>query len=295
MAGLVGLVVYDGVRRENAGAAVIGLSDPPGPTAGVSGAGVSGATTQAAEVERPGRLRVATFNIASGRGTDGRVDLSRTLATLREAAGELGGGLDVVGLQEVRRDGWGDGSQVEDLAASLVMRWAYVPSERRWWREHFGNAVMVSRPAESVLRVPLPQTQERGQRNVAVVRVRVPAGDGQGAGERVVTVLVTHIDRRVDQPSQLRFVTGLFRSVEGPAVLMGDLNVLRDHPILRELVSEGAVDATVGFPGADAPGRIDHVFVRGLVPVSAGAVNLGASDHPLIWAELAFPGGSEGK
>ena len=31
---------------------------------------------------------------------------------------------------------------------------------------------------------------------------------------------------------------------------------------------------------------IDHIFVRGLRPVNAGVRDDGASDHPLVWAEL---------
>lgn len=291
---VIAAVVYDGVRRENAGAAVIPLAEPPGPSAGVPTTAPAISPPSAmppplsmSPAPRPSsaegelRLRVATFNIASGRGPDGRTDLARTLETLRRASP-----LDVVGLQEVRQGWFGGVSQAGELAASLVMRWADVPSERRWWREHFGNAVLTREAGDDVLRLPLPQTQERGQRNVAVLRARLL----NDPGGRAVTVLVTHIDRRVDQPAQLRFVTSLFRSVEPPAVLLGDLNVTRDHPLLRELLQDSDVtDAAAGFPGLDTPGRIDHILVRGLRPVAAGRVDLGASDHPLIWAELALP------
>lgn len=279
-------VVYDGLRRENAGAGVILLREPPGPSAGV--AATSPATPSApvaANSAAPSTLRVATFNIASGRGRDGRTDLSRTLDTLRGALP-----LDVVALQESRPAWWGGGGHTRELAASLVMRWADVPSERRWWREHFGNAVLVGGRGSAVLRIPLPQTQERGQRNVGLLRIELPSADGPVE----VTVLFTHIDRRVDQPDQLRFVLDLFRAVDAPAVLLGDLNVTRTHPLLRELTDQtDAVDAIANVPDVETPGRIDHILVRGLRPVGAGRIDLGASDHPLIWAELALPLGGD--
>lgn len=265
-----GLVAFDGARRQSAGAAATPLSDPPGPTA----AGVNTPATRLAS--DPRRLRLATFNIASGRGTDGVQDLRRTADAVRRAFP-----LDLVALHEVR--GYYSGvpsNQAEELAGRLTYRWAFVPTERRWWHDDFGNALLVADAALGpVTRIPLPQTQERGHRNVAVVRVPF---DGA-----VVTVLSTHVDRRVDQPAQLRFLAELFRSVPAPAVLMGDLNVPRAHPILRDLVdTDGAVDATLGFEDTSRPNQIELIFTRGLRPVAAGKVEIGASDHPLVWAEL---------
>ena len=269
--GVAGVVVYDGVRRENTGAAVLAVSGAAGPTT------------------RGGRerdvMRVATFNIASGTGVDGVKDLNRTVRAIREV-----GGADVVGLQEVRGMVLGGvRSQVEPIAEGVGMAAGFSASERRWWHDDFGNALLTAVPVESVVRLPLPQTQERGQRNATLARVRF--------GGRVVNVMVTHIDRRVDQAAQLRFVAAVFASLEAPAVLMGDMNVTRDHPVFRELVEKwGTVDATAGFgeagfAGATSAGagdarRIDLIFAKGMVPVGAGMVNIGASDHPLVWADL---------
>lgn len=288
--GLSAAVVFDGVRRESAGSALIAVKDPPGvsverPT---TAAAVAPVVRRDAGSRRT--IRVATFNIASGRGTDGEQDLARTAEAIR-----LAGEVEVLGLHEVRGFAWGSpGSQAEDLAGRLTRSWAFAASERRWWHEDFGNAVLLAQSGGSVLRVPLPQTQERGHRNVVVARVVVggdrPAEAGRPLGSTVVvTVLMTHVDRRVDQPAQLRFLAELFRATPAPAVLMGDMNVTRSHPVWRELVErDGVVDATVGGP-ADRPGTIDLIFAKGLVRVESGEVQIGASDHPLVWAELALP------
>jgi endonuclease/exonuclease/phosphatase (EEP) superfamily protein YafD len=45
-----------------------------------------------------------------------------------------------------------------------------------------------------------------------------------------------------------------------------------------------------GQPTVGAKERIDWILVEGLAVVDAGAVETDASDHPLIWAELAGPG-----
>lgn len=325
----VGLVIYDGVRRTGTGTSVLLVNDPPGASA-VGGAlptPGSGPSGERPSADSAGlRLRVMTFNIASGRGSDDRQDLDRIARTIRQAEALLAastssppgapnarppGALDAVALQEVRVGDHGR-SQAEYLAGKLTMRWVSAASERRWWREDFGNALLLGDGADGVMRIQLPQTQERGWRNVVVARVplREPDGTLSRTG-RSVTLLATHIDRRDDQPAQLRFVTELFLAATPPAVLLGDLNVSRSHPILRELVEKHDVlDATADAsldvsstaaatapatapadpsPGASSPGKIDHIFVRGLRPVATGVVDLGGSDHPAVFAELRTP------
>lgn len=220
-------------------------------------------------------IRVGTFNIHGGRGPGGSVDLDATAAVLRASD------LDLVGLNEVH--GTFGGDQAADLGGRLEMASLFAGTERRWWHDHFGNGVLTRRPVRGVLRIPLPGTQAKRFRNVILTTLDV--------GGTPVRVLATHIDTETDRDRQLAAVFELFRSLEPPAVLMGDLNSTAGHPPVAALLAEpGVVDAVAAKlgPGSQT-GRIDHVFIRGLTVLDAGVVETPASDHPHVWAELAVP------
>jgi hypothetical protein len=68
---------------------------------------------------------------------------------------------------------------------------------------------------------------------------------------------------------------------------MGDLNTAADDPDLRRLLASPGVRDLVGETAArDSSRRIDWILARGLHSVQAGIVDTGASDHPLVWAEV---------
>lgn len=230
------------------------------------------------EATRPSdhRLRIGTFNIHGGRGADGGVNLQATARVMDDQA------FDLVGLYEVR------GGYTTDQAATLGelvnMASVFAGTERRWWREHFGNGLLIGSPARSVVCITLPGTQGKRYRNALLTTIEV-------AGTPV-HVISAHIDTRVDRDRQLTVVTELFRSLKSPAVLMGDLNCTVDHPALARLIAdEGVIDtmAAVPWPLPDDEERIDHILTRGLVLIDSGIEETTASDHPYLWAELAIP------
>jgi endonuclease/exonuclease/phosphatase family metal-dependent hydrolase len=215
------------------------------------------------------------FNIASGVGIDDKYDLGRTEETIRQV------NPDVVALQEVRRESGDYPDNAAEIGAKLGMGQAWSPSERRWWRDDFGNGFLSRLPIEGgqLLRIPLPQTQERGHRNATLTRVKV--------GDATLTILGTHVDRQVDQPAQLAFLRDLFLATPEPAVLMGDMNVTIGNPVVQELIREhGAVEV-----GPVNDRRIELILVRGAVRrVGAGQLDLHASDHALVWADVEVTG-----
>src|SRR5438105_4253270 len=80
-------------------------------------------------------IRVATYNIHSGIGADGRRDLDRTASALK--------GFDLVGLNEVRGALLGD-DEAAILGKRLGMSWIFSPTERHWWYDDFGNAALLN-------------------------------------------------------------------------------------------------------------------------------------------------------
>jgi endonuclease/exonuclease/phosphatase family metal-dependent hydrolase len=218
-------------------------------------------------------LRIGTFNIHGGRGDGLSVDLDATADALQAA------NLDVVGLYEVRGDFASD--QAGELGERLHAASVFVPTEHRWWHDDFGNGLLARRPVRRVMRIDLPGTQAKRFRNAMLTTLDV--------GGSTISVVATHIDTAVDRDRQLEHVFELFRSLQEPAVLMGDLNCTADYPPLAKLLAEpGVTDAITAKLGpASQKGRIDHLIVRGLGIVDAAVVPTKASDHPYVWAEFS--------
>lgn len=248
---VLGIVAYAAFSRWPTGAAV-------------GGAGSMHLTTQ--PTTRP-TLRIATFNINSARqrGLD---------AIAKEIEG-----FDLVGLQETRNT-LTERPQVEQLGELARLNALFAPTERTQFRDDFGNGVLTRLPVESWQRIPLPGTQSSGHRNVLVIETRL--------GDKPLTVMVTHIDRVIDRAQQLQYVWELIDDHPGPLVLMGDFNSVEDDPLLHHFRAE-APDAIESLGHAPKADRVDWIFTRGVKVLDAGVRDTGASDHPLVWAELTLP------
>src|SRR5258706_3203252 len=181
-------------------------------------------------------LRVATFNIHSGKNVAGQFSLQKTAAVLK--------GFDLIALNEVRGKALlQDADQAQVLGEKLNMQWLFAPTENRWWHESFGNGVLSAVSVLDWRRVPLAGSFGRGKRNVIVLRVML-----QG---KTVNVLVTHIDRGSDHKKQLQAGLEGFVNVAEPAILMGDLNgEANDSSIVPFLKAPGVKDAVGGVLGA---------------------------------------------
>ncbi|HVA46313.1 MAG TPA: endonuclease/exonuclease/phosphatase family protein [Pirellulales bacterium] len=252
-----GLVYLAGDQRRPVPAAV---------GASLSGKGTRSTTSIAT-------LRVASFNIHGGTGRDRRYDLARTAAALN--------GFDLALLNEVHGPYfWQTEGQVETLAGLTDQRWLFAPTEQRWWHHQFGNAVLSAADVTQWQRIVLPGSG-RGYRNAVLLSIPF-------AG-RTLHLLGTHFDRNsaADRAQQFQAVTRLFLALAEPAILLGDLNMTADEGSIRELLARGGVHDPLGEVLGDAAGRhIDWILTRGLTTIDAGTIDNGASDHPLIWAEL---------
>lgn len=220
-------------------------------------------------------LRIATFNIHSGRGTDRRCDLART-------AKVFGSPPDILGLNEVRgtwdASWWPD--QAVQLGNLLEMQSAFVPTERRWWHDHFGNALLTHLPMQQIHRLPLAGTRGKAFRSAILAQFEFQ--------QQTIQLLAVHIDSQSDRELQLQAVISLFLGLQTPAVLIGDLNSKPDNPLLRELLSRSdVVDALHNAP-PDARGRqhIDWILARGFHCRKGELIENDASDHPAAVAEL---------
>lgn len=248
-------------------AVAIAMRQVPAESSG--GNGLSGAAYTATTIPTA-RLRVAAFNMHSGRGARGE-DLALTAKTLE--------GFDLVALNEVQGVGpFRTRDQADLLGEMLGMQWLFAASERRLIWEDFGNGILARVPVGPWRKLMLDSAHENAGR--CMVRLDVMCGTAP------LHMLVVHLARKQDHDAQLRTVTQTFLQLSGPALLMGDFNARRSESGMRQLLNApDVIDAL----GTDLPDRIDWVFVRGLKVIRSGTRDLGASDHPLVWAELELP------
>ena len=233
-------------------------------------------------------IRVATWNVHSCIGTDGRKDPRRTLAVLQELDA------DVIALQEVDCDGADSLAALGALHSEVLLG----PACRR--RVGFGNAIISRFPVEH-MRVHDLSVEGFEARNVVDLQLRV--------GDVRLRVLATHfgLDRR-ERRTQAERLAAIVDDVEAPAlhsaawrpadltVMLGDLNVFdRQEASVAPLLARFAPAFRVrSFPAFLPVLRLDRVLVSApaVVAVASHRSRLArvTSDHlPVIGTAVWNP------
>ncbi|MGZ3102278.1 endonuclease/exonuclease/phosphatase family protein [Streptomyces sp. H72] len=248
-------------------------------------------------------LRVATYNIHAGIGSDGVFDLDRQVAALRALDA------DVIGLQEVDVH-WGARSQELDVAGELARRlgmrvsfapiYSLDPVEAGGPRREYGVAVLSRFPVRSEANHEITRLSTQDENPVPA-----PA---PGFGEVTlkvrgvpVQVFVTHLDYRPDpavreaQVADTRRIMARERAALPGArqILLGDFNAEPSAPELQPLWADlrDAGPRTGGtYPAAAPVKRIDYVAVGEGVRVRGASVpdEAEASDHRPVVAEVSL-------
>lgn len=227
-------------------------------------------------------LRIASYNIHACRGWDGRQDVARVAAVLREIDA------DVIGLQEVEsRHGRSAIDQAEALGEALGMACIEGPlllADRGW----FGNALLTRPPVHAVNRV---EFEDYGREARGAIIADLTALDGT-----VWRVLTTHLDLHVGKRRrQFEVVLDqLLPATTVPTVVIGDFNEW--WPFSRGL-SALRRHAVLPFSPATFPTRcpvlaLDRIALsgcrlRGRVRRHITTLSRSASDHLPIWAEVS--------
>jgi endonuclease/exonuclease/phosphatase family metal-dependent hydrolase len=226
-------------------------------------------------------LRIASYNIHACRGWDGRQDVDRVAAVLREIEA------DVIGLQEVEsRHGRSTIDQAEALGEALGMACIEGPllhGARGW----YGNALLSRRPVRAVRRVLF---EDYGREARGAIIADLAGVDG--VGWRVLTThLDLHVGRRRRQFETL--LDEILPATTVPTVVIGDFNewwpfsrglgTLRRHAVLPF--------APATFPTRCPVLALDRIALsgcrlRGRVRRHITPLSRVASDHLPIWAEV---------
>jgi len=250
----------------------------------------------AGHAAEPLRLRVLTYNIHHGEGTDGRFDLDRIAGVIK--------GLrpDLVALQEVdnktRRASGVD--QAAELGKRTGMHVVFGKAMDYAGGE-YGEAVLSRFPFTSSKNHALPFTPGREPRAAIEVRVR-PVEDGPEI--RFIGTHLEHADEAL-RLAQAQRLNELFAGGDpSPTILAGDLNAVPGSPPMKALLEHfqpadpKAPKPT--FPSETPRRKIDYVLLR---PPNAWRVTTCqvpeepvASDHAPLLAEVELkdsgkPGG----
>jgi endonuclease/exonuclease/phosphatase family metal-dependent hydrolase len=229
------------------------------------------------------RLRVLTYNIRHGLGSDGRQDLSQILPVLKESHA------DIICLQEVDKGLLRSGfaNQSAWLGSHLGFQTAYecnfgLPLAG------MGNAILSRWPIYSTWNKKLPSAGE--PRGLLCVQIDHPEGGK-------LAIFCTHWGlSEAQRMEQAQVCAGQMNATGMPCVLCGDLNAIPDSTevmlLMREaeLKDAGPADSPT-YPADQPESKIDYIFLtQRWAVVESQVLDSGASDHLPLLAELELTG-----
>jgi len=224
-------------------------------------------------------LKVATFNIQTGKSLDGVRNIQR--------AAELIDDQHLIGIQEIYAPSWlnklGFGhNQLDALNHNGAFGQLLSATRHRWFREHRGNAIL-SRIATKRWRIQsLPDYTGKNFRNMTIVEF-----EWQG---KPVTFINTHLHTRTGRKEQLDIVLAEFAK-HPIAILVGDLNSRNDTAALAQALQCGSITDAIAdaqLDTQDSEQRIDWILTKGFTVENGKTIAKGISDHPYYEVSLAL-------
>jgi endonuclease/exonuclease/phosphatase family metal-dependent hydrolase len=203
-------------------------------------------------------LRILSYNIHHGEGTDGKPDLPRIAGVIKAAEPDL------VALQEVDRNTrrTNQVDQAAELGKLTGLR-AEFGKAIDFQGGEYGQAILSRFPIKGFKVHPLPGKQ--GQETRIVVESQVEPGGGLPP----LTFLGTHFQH--DDPDirkeQAAKVNELFGEKDGPIILVGDLNAVPDSEPIKALAEKWSFATPPGkglltFPADEPRRQIDYILFR---------------------------------
>ncbi|MBN1854705.1 MAG: endonuclease/exonuclease/phosphatase family protein [Pirellulales bacterium] len=238
------------------------------------------------DASEPVRLRVLSYNIHHGEGTDGKLDLHRIAEIIRSTEPDL------VALQECDRKTGRSGAvdQPAELGRLTNLHVLFGPNID-FDGGAYGNAILSRQKPERHANHHLPRLVEGELRGLLDVMLDL----GQGRGR--IRFLATHLDHRPDDAERMASAGMIEKLVKDspntPTILAGDLNALPKSQVMDRFRTHWTLanqQPLATFPANDPNRQIDYILVRPKDRwriVSTRVVEEPvASDHRPIMAEL---------
>lgn len=223
-------------------------------------------------------LKVATFNVQTGKSLDGKRDINRSAQALSDA--------DIVGVQEVYGAGWlnklGVGSsQTISLASPGGFAHLFAATRYRWFREQRGNLLLSKLATQNWHIEMLPDKSSKSPRNLTVAKF---LWQGQQ-----IAFINTHLHTGKGREQQLQSVLDEFAK-HPRAILVGDFNSKPDTPLLLKALADPTIIDAIKEAGMDLenPNRIDWILSKGFKVMDGKMLEKGISDHPYYQVSLSL-------
>ncbi|MGE5610234.1 MAG: endonuclease/exonuclease/phosphatase family protein [Bacillota bacterium] len=211
-----------------------------------------------AEAQGPSQLRVLTYNIHIGIGTDDRLDLPRIAQVIRQC------NPDVVAVQELdnrttRTQSIDEPAELAKLTGMRVQFGKTIDLKGG----QYGIGILSRWPISQPELHPLPQVGQREPR-VALAATITPDN-----GIAPFLFICTHLDHAADEQNslpQVRVIDDLFANRDTRAILAGDLNKSPNTQTIRQLC-QSWTNATAGgdhftIPATQPTHQIDYILYR---------------------------------
>jgi len=232
----------------------------------------------------PSEITVATYNVHRWIGRNGRrrADPGQAEFVLSEL------GADVIALQEVLRPSLDEGL-LEELADRLGLHVAFAVA-RQHKKGELGNAILSRWPVQSASTLDI--SHSRIERRSAVA-ARFSGAMGRFA---VIATHLSLVDRT--RKRQVRSLMGHPElAVNGPAILMGDMNAWRNCQATRvlddELRKHDNLKWPASFPATKPMLALDRIYARGAHVHAVWShdteASRSASDHLPVIARVVLP------
>ena len=245
-------------------------------------------------------LKVMTYNICSGRDFTGykagekrdfNMDVTLAAGVMKKYAP------DIIGVNEVRGEGPGETftEQAQTMGEFLGYRYFFGPAIR-FDGGPYGNAFLTRFPilrAETIL-IPDPEDRSGDKPNTyyetrGIIRAELDVPGG-------LTVFVSHFGLGCsEQRNAVATLLDALKTVSGPVLFMGDLNMQPDDPILAPVFSALHDTAAIlpsrpmTFASYQPRVKIDYIFTSDHFMVrSASPLDERVSDHRPYLAELTL-------
>ncbi len=249
-------------------------------------------------------VKVATYNIAAGRGTDGVYNVERIARAIEETDA------DIIGLQEVDVH-WGARSNHDDMVAILADHlnmdyyfapiYDFAPTVEGEPRRQFGVAVLSKYPITNAANREIARlsTQDPNPEPTPAPGFLEAQINVEGAE---VSFYVTHLDYRGDPTVREMQVADMqaIMAEQTYSLLVGDMNARPEAPELQPIFqkyndawkwSENGEGYT--YPATEADRRIDYIFASPRIEIqSAETMSTEAADHLPVVAEISLLQGS---
>ena len=231
------------------------------------------------------QVRVATYNMHHGRGTDGIIDLPGLAEVIRQS------GAEIVGLQEVdqctkRSDGIDQSAELAQLLGFNCRFAAHFPFQEGY----YGVAVITRFPIIAARQFWLPTAPGCEARTLMQTTV-----DINGV---LTDIYNTHLEvRRQDiRELQCNTVADVLELNTLPAILTGDMNATPGQWDLKGRITGLLWDCDAHgnqftFPSGAPSKRIDYILASSHWTATGSGVRIIdsiRSDHAMVVAELAL-------